>query len=428
MATPSPSKKRASKKKASGEKASKKRKTAAKADKKPRAKGKSSKKSPKAQSKPATKLSSKKKAKNVGMSEKAAAARDKLAKKLAKKKKLKKIKEAKAAAEKKSKKAIEKSTPTKSKPPKSPKAAKKTTTKKSAESPLKSGGFKVPSKTAVMPQLNPKGNLVHHYSTLPGVKIYQFEKSAKPEPAFMGPFFGAVDTNPALQARVQSIGSFDVKAAPTIMESKTYITVNQKTKEEREYTEHQLLTVVGTNASKHDKDANWKAVAVEANRVTSTVTATNIFSTKTHMGEDKTLYSGPIAMDNLVMDEAIKAIITTAYPDNTFEEIASEAEIVGQFFADPEHGQSVLLGWAGIIDLDMERMLMGRSSADHYSDEEDSEEESEDDSEEDSEEGTKSEEDNSDGEEPDSEEETEDDKDGSDDGSDDESSDDDSSD
>ena len=88
------------------------------------------------------------------------------------------------------------------------------------------------------------------------------------------------------------------------------------------------------------------------------------------MGENKTLHSGPVALDVRVMDEAIKPIITTAYPHNTLEEIASDVDVVSQYFADPERGQAVLLGWAGVLDLDMERMLMGRSNADHYSVEE----------------------------------------------------------
>jgi len=288
VATPSPSKKRASKK-SSGKKPAKKSKTAAKADKKPKAKGKSkgSKKSGKTPSKTETKLSTKKKAKSVGMTEKAAAVKDKLAKKFAKKKQAMKEEKAEAAkrkaaaaakkvAAKKPKKATKKSTPTKIKPVKKHKAAK---------SPLKSGSFKVASKTAVMPQLNPKGNLVHKYDTLCGVQAYQFVKSSKPEPAYMAAFFQAVDNNPTVQARLGSIGTFDVKTAPTINEPKTFLTINKITKEEREYNECQLLTVTGTNASKEDIAANWKAVTVEANRHTSTISGDNKYSTATHQGE-----------------------------------------------------------------------------------------------------------------------------------------------
>jgi len=141
-----------------------------------------------------------------------------------------------------------------------------------------------------------------------------------------------------------SIGTFDVKTAPTINEPKTFPTVNKITKEEREYNEHQLLTVTGTNASKEDIAANWKAVTFEANRHTSTISGDNKYSTATHQGEDKTLYSGPVALDAIVLDEDIKPIITTAYPHNTLEEIASDPDVVGQYFADPKRGQALLLG------------------------------------------------------------------------------------
>jgi len=72
----------------------------------------------------------------------------------------------------------------------------------------------------------------------------------------------------------------------------------------------------------------------------------NAYSTKTHQGEDKTEYSGAVALDQLVLDEDIKPIITAAFPFNTMEEIADDPDIVSQYFTDVARGKSLLMSWA----------------------------------------------------------------------------------
>jgi len=451
VATVTPTKKKRAKgKKSNGKKPAKKAKThdkepkklAAKETKKPAAK--KTKKAPKPQPNTAAAVSAKKKVKkgnlslkpakkvkNVGMSKKAAAVHSKLSLKLEKKeeavlekKKLKAKK--KAAAAKRATARVAKKKPAAV----AKKATKKTSTMKSsvavgikthktAKTALKSGGFKMATgKTKALPQLTKKGNMVHLYFAKCGIAGFRYQKSGKDVPAYMPNFFDAVQTKPEIQNQLSSIGVFKIRAHHDSNVARTFTYTDSKTNEEKTINEMQVLAVIGEDATDAAIKNNWKTNVTVANRYTTTIAPKNTYATATHQGEDKTEYSGAVPLDHLVLDEDIKPIITTAFPYNTFDEIANDPEIVSQYFTDVARGQSLLLSWASGVPALLHHGEENDSSEDEEEDEEeieseDKEEEEETEEEEEEEEETEEEEeeedeeDDEDDEEEDEEEELE---------------------
>ena len=110
------------------------------------------------------------------------------------------------------------------------------------------------------------------------------------------------------------------------------------------------------------------------NKHTNTSGPKQKFPTATHLGEDMTPSTGPVALDEHLLDSDVIQIIQTAHPHSTLQEIAKHKKIMRTFFTDVEHGKLVIeshltgepLFW---------KQEMGAEEEEDSDDEEDSDEE-----------------------------------------------------
>jgi len=154
--------------------------------------------------------------------------------------------------------------------------------------------------------------------------------------AYMAPFFKAIQNNTALQAELKTLGLFQIHVNSTSNDTETFLVGD------KDIHKLQLVCILGTDATRKSIENHWKKVVATVHRYTNAVGPDNKYATATHMGEDKTPASGPVALDVKLIDEDTINVIPAAFPDNTLDEVAEDDYTFGQFFTSLEHGRRVV--------------------------------------------------------------------------------------
>ena len=202
--------------------------------------------------------------------------------------------------------------------------------------PALAGGFKVAAMPTNIPQLKKKGNVVHWIRTLPGVLAMSFKKSTTGEQAYMASFHDLIQNNTMVQSSLKSVGLFPIRSGPDSNETKKFVA------RENEYEEQQLACIVDSDAPVKTITKHVEKVVAAADKCTNTVSEKNKYAARTHMGEDKTPKEGPVALDQVMVDDDVLILLQNAYSNHTLEEIAKYPTILSQFFTSVDHAREVI--------------------------------------------------------------------------------------
>ena len=272
---------------------------------------------------------------------------------------------------------------------------KSTSSTKKGKMGIPSGGFKSGAVATIPFQMKKTGNQVNFIFTKADIVLLQAVKSSNPEKAaYMHSFYLALDNSSIMQRELNTLGVYPIRAGPIQNTTRSF------TVADRDVPEQQLAVITGKGATKGAAQKMLKMVVSQMNKHTNTASAKQKHPTPTHLGDDLTPRSGPVALDALMTDSDVLNIIQLAYAGSTLSEIAKHKKIMGKFFTDVEHGkrviESFLTGEPLMDNEDMVALNEEEEEEEEETEEEETEEEDDDEDVEDGDEDSSEEEEESD--------------------------------
>ena len=208
---------------------------------------------------------------------------------------------------------------------------------KEGKAGIPTGGFKTGAVAAIPFKMKLTGNIVNYIVTKAGVVLLQVVKSSDPEKqAFMKNFWPLLEGSPSMQRELRTLGIYKIRAglASNAARSVMY--------GDKEVFDQQLALVTGEGATKGAIEQLVKKAVHYIDKCTSTTSDKQKYSTRTHLGDDLTPRSGPVALDVLLLDSDVIQMIKAAYPTVKLSKIAKHQQIMCNFFTDVEHGKDVI--------------------------------------------------------------------------------------
>ena len=181
------------------------------------------------------------------------------------------------------------------------------------------------------------GNIANYIHTKAGVVLFQIVKSSDPDKsAYMQGFWHGLETSPSMQKELRTLGVYPIRAGPDANVARSFMVG------EREVEEQQLAVITGEGATKGAVQKQINKVAHFMDKYTNTSSTKQKYPTPTHLGDDLTPHSGPVALDALLVDSDVIQILEAAYPTVTLRELAKHKKIMRKYFSDVEHGKLVI--------------------------------------------------------------------------------------
>ena len=209
---------------------------------------------------------------------------------------------------------------------------------KEGKAGIPTGGFKTGAVAAIPFKMKLTGNIVNYIVTKAGVALLQVVKSSDPDKqAFMKNFWAALESSPTMQRELRSLGIYKIRAGLASNAARSFIYGDNK-----EVFDQQLALMTGEGATKGAIEQLVKKAVHYIDKITSTTSDQQKYSTRTHLGDDLTPRSGPVALDCLLLDIDVIQMIKAAYPTVKLSKIAKHQQIMCNFFTDVEHGKDVI--------------------------------------------------------------------------------------